>query len=74
MSSKNNFTEKYQAGESYADTPKPTTASFFADPARAAADIFRDCASAGLAITLPELVQLVKGLITKGEPVDDRKG
>lgn len=74
MSSTTIFNEKYQAGESYADTPKPTKANFFADPARAAADIFRDCASAGLAISLPELVQLVKGLITKGEPVDDRKG
>lgn len=74
MSKNPNFSEKYQAGESYADNPKPTKANFFADPVQAANDIFKDCVNARLAISFPELVQLIKGLITKGQPVDDRKG
>lgn len=74
MSSKPTFNEKYQAGESYAEAPKVTKANFFSDPVRAATDIFKDCASAGLAVSLPELIQLVKSLLSKGEPVDDRKG
>lgn len=68
------FTEKYQAGESYANAPKPTKANFFDDPVRVATDIFKDVASIRAEISLPELVGLVKGLINKGEPVDDRKG
>lgn len=74
MSSNTTFTEKYQAGESYADAPKQTKANFFADPVRAATDIFKDCASVGCAVSLPELIGLVKSLVNKGEPVDDRKG
>lgn len=68
------FTEKYQAGESYADTPKPSKASFFADPVRAAGEIIKDLVGGRMAISHPEVIQLLKSLLHKGEPVDDRKG
>lgn len=54
--------------------PGQPRAIFFADPAKAAGEILKDCVSAGLAISLPELIHLIKGLMAKGEPVDDRKG
>ena len=68
------FTEKYQAGETYADEPKPTKTSFLDDPVKLATDIFKDVAAIRSEISLPELIGLVKGLMNKGEPVDDRKG
>lgn len=68
------FTDKYQAGESYADTPMPTKANFFADPVKAAGEIIRDLVGSRLAISRTELIQLLRSLVTKGEPVDDRKG
>lgn len=74
MSSKPTFNEKYQAGVSYADTPRPTKANFFADPAKAAGEILKDCVSAGLAISLPELINLIQSLMAKGEPANDRNG
>lgn len=73
MSSKPTSNEKYQAGESYADASKQTKAFSF-DPATIAADMFKECISNGLPVSLPELTQLIKGLLSKGEPVDDRKG
>lgn len=68
------FTEKYQAGETYADEPKQTKTKFLDDPVKLATEIFSDLAAVRSEITLPELIGIIKGTINKGEPVDDRKG
>jgi linoleate 10R-lipoxygenase len=68
------FNEKYQAGESYGDAPRTKQANLLDDPVKVATNILKDYAGARQAATLPELVGLVKSLMSDGEPSDDRKG
>jgi linoleate 10R-lipoxygenase len=68
------FEEKYQAGESYGNAPKAAKATFLSDPVQIATAIFRDYAAARSTASLPQLVGLVQGLMSDGEPSDDRKG
>jgi linoleate 10R-lipoxygenase len=68
------FNEKYQAGESYGDAPRAKQANLLDDPVKVATNILKDYAGARQAATLPELVGLVKSLMSDGEPSDDRKG
>jgi linoleate 10R-lipoxygenase len=67
------FNQKFLAGESYGDERK-SSASFFNDPAKIAADLLRDYAGLRSQITPAEIVGLVKELLSKGEPLDDKKG
>ncbi|KAI1377390.1 heme peroxidase [Hypoxylon crocopeplum] len=67
------FTAKYQAGEAYADVEKDS-ANFFSDPTKIAKDLLKDCAGLAGEVTLPELVGLIKELLQKGQPLDDKKG
>lgn len=65
--------EKFQAGEAYGDVEKDS-ANFFSDPAKIAQDLLKDCAGLANQTTLPELVGLIKELLQKGQPLDDKKG
>jgi hypothetical protein len=66
--------EKYQAGEAYGDVKKAPTANFFADPVKVATDLLKDYAGLRSEASIPEIAGLIKGLMQKGEPLDDRKG
>lgn len=68
-----NFTQKFQAGESYGDA-RQDSANFFNDPAKIAADILKDYVSVRGQTSPAELVGLIKELLSKGEPLDDKKG
>lgn len=65
--------EKYQAGESYAGEERKAR-NFFADPKAIATAILRDYASVRSKIKLHELIPLIKDLLKKGEPLDDKAG
>lgn len=67
------FDEKFQAGEAYGDEEEEST-SFFANPLKVATDILKECEGVRSQASLPELVGLIKELLHKGEPLDDRKG
>uniref|UniRef100_A0A0L0MYV5 linoleate 8R-lipoxygenase n=1 Tax=Tolypocladium ophioglossoides (strain CBS 100239) TaxID=1163406 RepID=A0A0L0MYV5_TOLOC len=67
------FDEKFQAGEAYGDGRKGS-ANFFADPAKIAADILKDYAGIRSQASLTEITGLIKSLLEKGEPLDDKKG
>lgn len=68
-----NFNQKYQAGESYGED-RQSSSSFFADPAKAAADILKDYVGIRGQTTPAELLGLIKELLQKGQPLDDKKG
>lgn len=65
--------EKFQAGASYGDDEK-SSASFFSDPVKVAADILKDYASVRSQTSQAELVGVIKSLLQKGQPLDDKKG
>jgi linoleate 10R-lipoxygenase len=67
------YNEKYQAGESYGEAVKGTS-NFFADPAKVAKDLLKDYAGLRSEVSLGEISGLIKELLQKGEPLDDRKG
>ncbi|OLN97847.1 Psi-producing oxygenase A [Colletotrichum chlorophyti] len=65
--------QKFMAGETYGDERKASS-SFFSDPAKLAADILKDCVGLHGQISPAELAALIKQLVSKGEPLDDKKG
>lgn len=65
--------EKFQAGASYGDDEKSST-NFFSDPVKVAADILKDYASVRSQTSQAELVGVIKELLQKGQPLDDKKG
>lgn len=67
------FDQKFMAGDTYGDERK-SSANFFSDPAKVAADILKDCVGVRGQTTPAELVGLIKELLQKGEPLDDKKG
>lgn len=67
------FDEKYQDGEAYGDAKKAPS-NIFADPLKLATDLLRDYAGVRNQASLPELLGLIKELLNKGEPLDDKKG
>lgn len=67
------FNEKFQAGEAYGDGQK-TSDIALADPAQIAADLLRDYVGLRSQVSLPEITDLIKSLIEKGKPLDDKKG
>ncbi len=64
--------EKYQAGESYADTKEPKTIYSLDDPVKIATDVLKELVSVSRQITLSELVDIITSLTQK--PLDDKKG
>lgn len=66
-------TEKFQAGATYGDDEK-SSSNFFSDPVKVAADILRDYASVRSQTSQAELVGVIKELLQKGQPLDDKKG
>ncbi|KAF5026379.1 hypothetical protein F66182_1507 [Fusarium sp. NRRL 66182] len=67
------FSEKYQAGESYKDS-RDDASGLLADPEKLVADLVRDYAGVRSQASPAQLLALVKGLLQKGQPMDDRKG
>lgn len=65
--------EKFQAGESYGDSRKDSE-NFFSDPTKVAADILKDYVSVRGQTSQAELLGVIKSLLNKGEPLDDKKG
>ncbi|KAF4461846.1 hypothetical protein FALBO_11355 [Fusarium albosuccineum] len=67
------FNEKFQAGESYASEKKDTEA-LLNDPVKLAADILKDYAGVRSQASPAQLAELIKELLSKGVPLDDKKG
>jgi linoleate 10R-lipoxygenase len=65
--------EKFQAGTTYGDDEK-SNANYFSDPGKVAADILKDYASVRSQTSQAELVGVIKSLLQKGQPLDDKKG
>ncbi|KAL7621367.1 hypothetical protein AAE478_008688 [Parahypoxylon ruwenzoriense] len=65
--------DKFQAGEAYGDAEQEST-NFFADPTKIAKDLLKDCVGLSNQATLPELVGLIKELLQKGQPLNDKNG
>ncbi|KAF4976448.1 hypothetical protein FZEAL_6886 [Fusarium zealandicum] len=67
------FNEKFQAGEAYGD-PKRESTNLLSDPVKLATDILKDYSGIRSQASIPELAALIKELLQKGEPLDDKKG
>ncbi|SPJ72098.1 related to linoleate diol synthase [Fusarium torulosum] len=67
------FDEKYQAGESY-KASKEDPSSLLDNPEKLVADLMKDFAGIRSQASPAELLGLVKGLLQKGQPLDDKKG
>jgi hypothetical protein len=67
------FDEKYQAGESY-KTSKEDPSSLLDNPEKLVADLMKDFAGVRSQASPAELLGLVKQLLQKGQPLDDKKG
>jgi hypothetical protein len=68
------FTEKFQAGESYKDTSKEDPSSLLDNPEKLVADLMKDFAGVRSQASPADLLALVKQLLSKGQPLDDKKG
>lgn len=66
------FDEKFQAGEAYKD-PKKDSLSLD-DPLKIATALVKDYAGVREAASIPQLAELIRELVEKGKPLDDRKG
>ncbi|KAM0207497.1 hypothetical protein ACHAQD_012015 [Fusarium lateritium] len=67
------FDEKYQAGESY-KTSKEDPSSLLDNPEKLVADLMKDFAGVRSQANPAQLLGLVKELLQKGQPLDDKKG
>ncbi|KAM5353671.1 hypothetical protein ACJ41O_000321 [Fusarium nematophilum] len=67
------FNEKFQAGESYGEARKGSS-SIFSDPLKLAQDLLKDYAGVRSQASVTDIVGLIKELLQKGEPLDDKKG
>ncbi|KAK1593424.1 linoleate diol synthase [Colletotrichum navitas] len=67
------FDQKFMAGETYGDERK-SSASFFSDPTKVATDLLKDYAGLRSQTSPAELAGLIKELLQKGQPLDDKKG
>ncbi|KAI0379935.1 heme peroxidase [Hypomontagnella monticulosa] len=63
--------DKFQAGEAYAEEEKKSS-NFFSDPLGVATDLLKDYAGLRSETSPTELAGLVKELLQKGEPLDDK--
>lgn len=66
--------DKFQAGEAYGDDHPDSGGDLLDDPLKLARQLVRDYAGVRSQATVPELVGLIKQLMNKGEPLDDRQG
>ncbi|KAF5572016.1 Psi-producing oxygenase C [Fusarium pseudoanthophilum] len=67
------FNEKFQAGESYGGS-KEDPASLLNNPEKLVADLMKDFAGVRSQASPAQLLGLVKELLQKGQPLDDKKG
>jgi linoleate 10R-lipoxygenase len=67
------FNEKFQVGEAYGESRQKST-NLFVDPLKIATDLLKDYAGVRSQVSVTELAGLIKGLLQKGEPLDDKKG
>lgn len=67
------FNEKFQAGESYGAS-KEDPASLLTNPEKLVADLMKDFAGVRSQASPAQLLGLVKELLQKGQPLDDKKG
>ncbi|KAF6789665.1 linoleate diol synthase [Colletotrichum sojae] len=67
------FDQKFLAGESYGDERKGSN-NFFADPMKVATDVLKDLGGVRSQTSAVEIAGLIKELLQKGEPLDDKKG
>ena len=68
-------TDKFQAGETYAEVRDGASSDFFDNPVKVATELLRDCKGLRKEASLAEIVGLIKELtVNKGKPLDDRKG
>jgi hypothetical protein len=67
------FNEKFQAGESYGDS-KEDPSSLLNNPEKLVADLMKDFAGVRSQASPAQLLGLVKELLQKGQPLDDKKG
>ncbi|KPM36966.1 Psi-producing oxygenase A [Neonectria ditissima] len=65
--------EKYQAGETYGEGRK-SSSSLLDDPTKLATDLLKDFAGLRSQVSVPEVAGLIKELMQKGQPLDDKKG
>lgn len=67
------FTEKFQAGEAYGDAQE-ASGSIFSDPLKLATDLLKNYAGVRSQVSVKELAELIKELMSSGQPLDDKKG
>ncbi|XXH00292.1 hypothetical protein Hte_006634 [Hypoxylon texense] len=65
--------EKFQAGEAYGDVEKDYS-SIFSDPTKVATDLVKDYGGLRSVASVPQIAGLIKELLNKGQPLDDKKG
>ncbi|OTA83095.1 hypothetical protein M434DRAFT_16794 [Hypoxylon sp. CO27-5] len=65
--------EKFQAGEAYGDVEEDSTISL-SDPVKIATELLKDYSGLRSEVSPTELVDLIKQLFEKGQPLDDKKG
>jgi linoleate 10R-lipoxygenase len=68
------FNEKFQAGESYKDTSKEDPSGLLDNPEKLVADLIKDYSGVRSQASPADLLALVKQLLQKGQPLDDKKG
>ena len=69
------FTDKFQAGETYADIRDGGSSNFFDNPVKVATDLLRDYEGLRKEASVADIVGLIKELtVDKGKPLDDKKG
>ncbi|KAI1312714.1 heme peroxidase [Xylaria venustula] len=66
--------EKFQAGEAYEDPQRQPATDFLSDPVKVATDLLKDYSGLRSQASVPEIVELIKGLMNPGQPLDDKKG
>ncbi|KAL2753091.1 hypothetical protein ACRALDRAFT_2044747 [Sodiomyces alcalophilus JCM 7366] len=70
------FDEKFQAGEAYGngDAHHGSRDFLLEDPVKIATQLVKDYAGVRRMASIPELAALIRQLLHKGEPIDDRQG
>lgn len=69
------FTEKFQAGDTYATVKDGGSLDFFDNPVKVATDLLRSYEGIQNEASLADVVGIIKELtVDKGKPLDDRKG
>lgn len=67
------FEKKFQAGETYGD-PRTESSHFMTDVADIAEYIWNNVVGVQNRTSKKEIIELLRELLHKGEPIDDKKG